>query len=128
MLVLLNSLFQKFFVYRLHFSIYRLFKFYRHAYCTKFLSVGAKFTHCGMAKQKKNEVKSLKRKEKSLLIPANLHASINIDLECIKQATQNIRLKNKTLKSETEQMKFEIENKSIDVKDNSIYRDLVTII
>ena len=38
---------------------------------------------------------------------------------------QNIHLENKALKSKTEQIKFEFENKSIGAKDNSLHRDFV---
>lgn len=41
---------------------------------------------------------------------------------------RNARLENNALKSETEQMKSEIENVSIDVKGNSLHHDFVAII
>ena len=55
----------------------------------------------------------MKRKGSNLLIPAKLHASIkNTNSERIKSTMQNIHLENKALKSKTEQIKFEFENKS----------------
>ena len=41
---------------------------------------------------------------------------------------QKIRLENKMLKSEIEQMKHETEHSSIDIKDNSLHKDFVSII
>lgn len=40
---------------------------------------------------------------------------------------QNICLENEARKSEIDQMKFEIEDRSIDIKDNSLHHDFVTI-
>ena len=83
MLVLLNTLSLSSKIFYLSSTFYHPFKFYWHLYCSKFLSVGATFTYCDMAKKKKK--KKWKRKEKILLIPARLHASVkNIDPERIK--------------------------------------------
>ena len=82
-----------------------------------FLSFGSKHTNCNKAERQ--EIEIFKRKENNLLIPVKLYAPIkNTDTECLKLTMQNIRLENKALKSENEQMKFRIENKYIDVKDN----------
>ena len=64
----------------------------------------------------KKEIKSWKRKESHLLILAKLHAFIkNANLERIKLPVQSIRLRIPEI-SETEQIKFEIQNKSFDDK------------
>ena len=114
LLVLLNILRQKSFRYLHQEAISSpLFqsKFYRHPSCTIFLAVGnTQCTHCNKAETKEN--KGLKKKDSNLSIPAKLHAPIKHTApERIKLTLQNIHLENKSLKSEIEQMKNEIENK-----------------
>ena len=46
----------------------------------------------------------------------------NTSPEHIKLTVQNICLKEKAAKCETEQMKFEIENKSNDLQDSSLHQ------
>ena len=75
-----------------------------------------------LQQSRKKEMKGLKRKGSNLLIPANLYEPIkNTNSERIKLTMQNVHLENKALKSKTEPMKFEIENKFIGVKDNSLH-------
>ncbi len=102
-------------------------KFYRHPSCSVLLSAGnTKCTHCIKAEAK--EIKSLKRKESNLSTPEKLHASIkNTAPERIKLTLQNIRSENKALKCDIKEMKQEIAGKSIDIKDESLHNDLVSI-
>ena len=126
LLVLLNILFQRFLIYclqRLTSHHYSNLNF-SNTDLLYFLSFGSKCTHFNKPERKK--LISLKRKGSNLLIPAKLHASIkNTNSERTKSTMQNIRLENKALKSKTEQIKFEFENKSIGAKDNSLHRDFV---
>lgn len=102
-------------------------KFYRHSSCSILLPAGnTKCTHCTKAETK--EIKSLKRKESNLLTPAKLHAPIkNTAPERIKLTLQNIRSENKALKSDMEQIKQELASKSVDIKDESLHNDFVSI-
>ena len=52
----------------------------------------------------------------------------NTSPEHIKLTVQNICLKEKAVKCETEQMKFEIENKSNDLQDSSLHQEIIPII
>ena len=52
----------------------------------------------------------------------------NATPECIKLRVRNICLEDKAVKSETEQMKFDVENKCIDLKDSSLQHDIISII
>ena len=52
----------------------------------------------------------------------------NATPERIKLTVQNICLEDKAVKSETEQMKFDVENKCIDLKDSSLQHDIISII
>ena len=85
MLVLLNTLsLPKFFIYRLHFIIHSNFT---DIYTVlNFCQLGLRLhTAIWQKKRKEKEMKKWKRKEKILLIPARLHASVkNIDPERIK--------------------------------------------
>ena len=73
-------------------------------------------------------MKRLKQKESNLLVSAKLHAPVKYTApERIKLTLQNYRLENKSLKSEIQQMKLEIENKLLDIKDNSLHNDVVSI-
>ena len=52
----------------------------------------------------------------------------NATRELIKLTVQNICLEDKAAKSETEQMKFDVENKCIELKDSSLQHDIISII
>ena len=120
--ILLELLFQKFFLYRL----LRLSDFlYLIPNCIKFifflLSVINIGTFCDKAYIKK--IKKLKKKESDLLMSAKLQAPIkNIDAESRKITMQNMCLECTVLKSEIERMKFEIENEFIKKELHHIFR------
>ena len=72
-------------------------------------------------------MKRLKQKQSNLLVAAKLHAPVKHTApERIKLTLQNYRIENKSLNSEIEQIKLEIKNKSLDIKDNSLHNDFVS--
>lgn len=82
------------------------------------MSVSNKCAHCDKALKKLS--KSGKERKRNMLSPARLHAPVkNANPESIKITVHSISLRIPE-KSEIEQIKFEIENKSIEIKDNSL--------
>ena len=125
LLILLNVLLQRLFLYhsqRMSTHHYFSLSFTDICLVLFFCQLATVVPNCHKARKK--EVKTLKRKENNLLIPAKLHAPIrNTNPEGMKRTMQNIGLEDKALKFEIERIKFEIENKSIDIKDNFPHHD-----